>query len=295
MAVFHKSSSYLLSKAFVNLALAILFILPVALYFYCFAKYHFHFDSFYHLIPVLLAVPANYYAGQFFKLVSGANGESVAKRAIKKLPDSYHVFKNLHLEHEGKECEIDLLVIGNNGIFAVEVKNHNGRISGDANAECWEQEKTGKKGGIYTKSMKNPIKQIKRSVYILSRVLEQNQLRSWITPMVLFTNQSSGLDVISKELYTSGETLVNEIQTTHSRETLDNTKINRLKDLLIRESAKSKRASFLSEVVLTKSNAIAVVLFAVIIGIYSQLPFKDSRHPQSQTVTIQKIIQQLQQ
>lgn len=30
---------------------------------------------------------------------------------------------------KGKECEIDLLVIGSNGIFAVEVKNHKGKIS----------------------------------------------------------------------------------------------------------------------------------------------------------------------
>jgi hypothetical protein len=80
---------------------------------------------------------------KFSTLSSGVDGENVAKRAIKKLPDSYHVFRNLHLEHEGKECEIDFLVVGNNGIFAVEVKNHNGRISGDANAEYWEQEKTG--------------------------------------------------------------------------------------------------------------------------------------------------------
>lgn len=294
MAVFHASSSYLKAKGLVYLFLAILFILPLALYFYCFVKYSFHFDGFYHLVPVLLAAPASYYFKQFSILLSGAGGESKAKRSLKKLTDSYHVFSNLSLEYQGKECEIDFLAMGNNGIFAIEVKNHNGRISGEVAAEYWKQEKTGRKGGVYTAKMKNPIKQVKRSVFILSQILGKNQEKAWITPMVLFTNQPTGIGVESKELHTSGESLVYEIQQTQAREPLDNTKINRLKDLLIQEAARSKRSSFVHEVVLTKRNALALVLFAVVIFVYSQLPFGGYLHQQNQKATLLRNIQQQQ-
>nr|WP_320147901.1 nuclease-related domain-containing protein [uncultured Anaeromusa sp.] len=280
MASVYTSPSYLKSKGIINLFLASLFVLPLLLYFYFFFKYSFHFDGYFHLIPVLLTVPANFYLQKTFKFFSGARGESGAKKYLEKLPNDYCVFSNLHLQYEGKECEIDLLAIGSNGIFAVEVKNHNGKISGEADSEYWEQKKTGRKGGVYTAKMKNPIKQVKRSVYILSRILEENQVRSWITPMVLLTNQPSGVDVESSVVYTSGESLVYEIESTKTRDPLDTKKISQLEKILQQEASKSSRTSFVSEVLFMKSNAIAVVLLAVVLGIYSQLPYENGRHLQ---------------
>ena len=280
MAKVYASPSYLQSKAIANLFLASLFVLPLLLYFYFFFKYSFHFDGYFHLIPVLLTVPANFYLQKAFKLFSGARGESSAKKYLGKLPSDYCVFSNFHLQYEGKECEIDLLVIGSNGIFAVEVKNHKGKISGEADAAYWEQKKTGRKGGVYTAKMKNPIKQVKRSVYILSRSLEENQVRCWITPMVFLTNQPSGVDVESNEVYTCGKSLVYEIENTKAREALDHKKMSRLKNVLLQEDSKSRRTSFVSEVIFTKNNAIAAVLFAAVLGVYSQLPYGNGRHVQ---------------
>ena len=287
MAALHKSASFLVSKAFVNLGFSILFLMPVIAYFLHFAQHGAHFKGLYHLACILPAIPANYYLGNFFKLISGAKGESVAKKYMEKLPADYHVFENIHLQNEDAECEVDLLVIGENGIFAVEVKNHNGKISGDINDRYWEQEKTGRQGGVYTKNIKNPIRQVKRSVYILSQILERNQLRSWITPLVLFTNQPRGVKVESDEVYTSGEALKYDIEHAHARKNLDNATIGRLTKLLIQESKQSRRTSFMAEVILTKSNAIAVALFVVVISLYSQIPYENNRRPLPQSATTQ--------
>ena len=82
MAKVYASPSYLQSKAIVNLFLASLFVLPLLLYFYFFFKYSFHFDGYFHLIPVLLTVPATFYLQKAFKLSFRGLGVKAMPRSI---------------------------------------------------------------------------------------------------------------------------------------------------------------------------------------------------------------------
>ena len=51
--------------------------------------------------------------------------------------------------------------------------------------------KTTPGGNNYEKTVKNPIKQVKRQVYILSRYMKDNGIKAWIDGYVFFVNHNS--------------------------------------------------------------------------------------------------------
>lgn len=105
-------------------------------------------------------------------------------------------------------------------------------------------------------------------------------MRFWITPMVFLTNQPSGVDVESNEVYTCGKSLVYEIENTKAREALDHKKMSRLKNVLLQENSKSSRTSFVSEVIFTKTMQSRLFFLRQCWGVYSQLPYGIGRHVQ---------------
>ena len=82
-------------------------------------------------------------------LVSGINGERIAAKVLAALPDSYTVFQDVEVTYDGKVSEIDNIVVGKSGVFIVEVKNHNGNITGDCEDTYWIQHKVGRGGTPY--------------------------------------------------------------------------------------------------------------------------------------------------
>ena len=84
-------------------------------------------------------------------LKSGIDGERQAAAALRALPYAYHVLVNPVFRVRGKVMELDAVVVGKNGVFIVETKNHAGVITGKTDAEWWSQVK--RRGA---KTMKNP-------------------------------------------------------------------------------------------------------------------------------------------
>ncbi|MEA1960457.1 MAG: nuclease-related domain-containing protein [Bacillota bacterium] len=167
-------------------------------------------------------------------LKSGVQGEEKAKNLTRYLPQEYHVFNNIPLSYQGQKGEIDLLVVGKNGIFAIEIKNLKGTIHGLESAPQWHQTKISKKGNAYQQSVINPIKQVKREVYLLSHSLDNS---GWIQGMVWFTHNEVSLRVKSKSVpvFSSGEALANYITRYKNSQTVKpealNDVINQLKKL----------------------------------------------------------------
>jgi len=56
----------------------------------------------------------------------GEEGELIVAQAIEQnlIPKGYVVFHDIQLEKDGKRSNVDHLLIGENGIFAIETKNH---------------------------------------------------------------------------------------------------------------------------------------------------------------------------
>ena len=128
-------------------------------------------------------------------LKSGVKGERNLISILSKLPDDYKAISNVIVEYEGKSSELDLVLIGKNGVFVIETKNHNGTIEGDDTDEQWIQNKVGRKGGRYSKSMYNPMKQVSTHVFRLSNFLKTNNINVWVQGAVFFSNRSTRVNI----------------------------------------------------------------------------------------------------
>lgn len=101
------------------------------------------------------------------------------------------MLNNVNIEVDGKQTEIDTLIINENGIFIIEVKNYHGTLSGQIDDYSWTKTKISPGGNVFTKEVKNPIKQMKRQTYLLSQYLKSNNIRIWINGYVFFAYQNS--------------------------------------------------------------------------------------------------------
>ena len=161
---------------------------------------------------------------------AGNKGEAYFNNMLKSILRNDDVLiRNVCLQVNGKEAEIDSLIINNNGIFIVEVKNYNGRLYGDIDDFEWTKEKISPGGNVFYKQVKNPIKQIKRQTYILSQFLKENNIRIWISGYAYFINGNSpvdddcvinDIDELDKIIHTPGNKLYDERLINKAIETL---------------------------------------------------------------------------
>lgn len=126
---------------------------------------------------------------------AGSKGEEIFCNLIRSILRSDDILlNNISLSVDGKETEIDNLIINKNGIFIIEIKNYNGRLYGDTDDYDWIKEKVSPGGNVFTKKVRNPIKQTKRQIYILSKYLKNNNIRIWIKGYAYFINRNSPVE-----------------------------------------------------------------------------------------------------
>ena len=126
---------------------------------------------------------------------AGRLGERFATTIISEvLRDDDILLTNVEITAEGKQTELDNVIINENGIFIIETKNYNGYLTGDEDTYDWIQTKTTYAGNIYQKRVKNPIKQVKRQIYILSRFLKHYGINAWINGYVFLVERNSPVE-----------------------------------------------------------------------------------------------------
>lgn len=126
---------------------------------------------------------------------AGKQGEWMFRNMVSTILNDDDVFlNNISLKVDDKNTEIDNLIINKNGIFIIEIKNYNGRIYGNADDYEWIKEKVSPGGNVFEKKVRNPIKQTKRQIYILSKYLKNNNIRIWIKGYTYFINQNSPIE-----------------------------------------------------------------------------------------------------
>lgn len=100
---------------------------------------------------------------------------------------------NVEIFADEKQTELDNVVINDRGVFIIEAKNYSGELIGEEDDDEWIKNKvTG--GGVYLKKVRNPIKQVKRQIYILSRLFKNNGIDVWIEGYVFFVEMNSPLE-----------------------------------------------------------------------------------------------------
>lgn len=123
---------------------------------------------------------------------AGRRGEIFARQVIQEiLRDDDILLNNVKLYADNKQAEADNIIINSRGIFIFEVKNLRGTLLGDEDTYDWLQIKDAGYGNAYQKTVKNPIKQVKRQIYILSKLLKDNGINIWIEGYVFFVQGNS--------------------------------------------------------------------------------------------------------
>ena len=162
----------------------------------------------------------------------GAEGEEKVISYLSELPKSYVVLNDIKLPSE--HGNIDHIVLGSNGIFAIETKNHKGRIFCDG--DFWQQEKVGRSGTTYIGNLKNPSGQVKRQAMLLKELLSKHGTalpRLWVDAIVVFTNEEAVLDIINPTVKVlKVEDLCRYIRDKHSNVRLTKKQINDLRAII---------------------------------------------------------------
>ena len=235
MAQFHKGRNNLTSKANRNLIAGLLFLTLVITLFYVVFVHHVQVDQWYYFLPIMmLMVFGSYYIRRGIIFGSGAKGEDLGLVQALHLPEGYHVFTNVTISYQNYSQEMDLIIVGTKGVYVVEVKNHNGKIVGDAEAAQWVQHKVGRGGGRYFKRIQNPVKQVKGQVYKLSKYLKENGINVWVEGIILFTNEEVSVSVHNSNIpiLFPARRLSHYILTCKNRQYLNKTLLNKVVELI---------------------------------------------------------------
>jgi hypothetical protein len=132
------------------------------------------------------------------RLDAGLQGQRQLARTLSVLSDDYYLVNNLELP--GRSDDVDHLLVGPNGVFALETKHHSGRIY--CRDGQWYQLKTSRGGLVQPeKPIRDPARQLKRNVDYLRACIKRTdpalsrQTRLWIEGFVVFSHPRASLDL----------------------------------------------------------------------------------------------------
>lgn len=126
---------------------------------------------------------------------AGRYGEKIAAEIISKvLREDDYLLTNIEITYDGRQAEMDCIVVNRFGVFIFEVKNYSGQLVGDEDDYEWQKIKITDSGNVYTKQVKNPIRQLKRQIYLLAHYLQSHRIKIWVEGYVILLHQNSPVD-----------------------------------------------------------------------------------------------------
>jgi hypothetical protein len=121
---------------------------------------------------------------------SGLEGEQQVTKVLKaKLNDDYFLINDAYFRDGGGD--IDHIVLGPNGLFAIETKNWSGTVT--CQGDNWHRDRNHK-----NTNNANPSKQAKRNASRIRNLIELATLgvgNGWVEGIVVFTNRNINLNV----------------------------------------------------------------------------------------------------
>ena len=124
---------------------------------------------------------------------AGRLGEEIATGIVQEvLRDDDALLVNIPLFIDNMQTELDNLVVNRHGLHIIEVKNLNGMLIGEEDDDYWVQTQSAGGGSYFRqKTIKNPIRQVRRQADILSRVLGKYGVNTQIYGYVFFVEMNS--------------------------------------------------------------------------------------------------------
>ncbi len=117
--------------------------------------------------------------------MKGIIGEHKVRKKIGKTKEGIkYVLNDVLFDTENKSCQIDHIVINQNGVFVIETKNYSGRIYGTDEQLEWTQVL---QYGKVKNKLYNPVKQNQTHIYELKKVIgKDNPIKS----LIVFTQNN---------------------------------------------------------------------------------------------------------
>ena len=171
------------------------------------------------LIYVISKVPVTPYEPPQKR--AGRLGEEYATRMITGILNSEDIIlTNVVVSFEGKETELDNIIVNKYGVFIIEVKYYHGSLKGGESDYEWTQVKESY-SDVFIKTVKNPIKQVKRQVYITANYLREYGVSVWVEGYVFMVD--AGSPVQSNMILTTTDEINTAIHSSGNRQLSKNT------------------------------------------------------------------------
>lgn len=122
---------------------------------------------------------------------AGAAGEAVLPQLLRSLPDSYTLLNGVPVP--GSRADIDHVLVGPNGIWAIEAKNHVGMVQ--CVGEAWGYSRLGRGGIPVAGHIGSPSEQAQRHAAALERFLHRRNVVEQVQPVVVFTHPRVELSI----------------------------------------------------------------------------------------------------
>jgi len=140
---------------------------------------------------LLFIIPASLY-GNYETWSLGAEGEEKVAENLNLLDDRYRVIHDVMLPK--MYGNIDHIVLGPNGVFVIETKNHKGFIVCDG--DSWNQHKVGRRGTPYLGNIGSPSRQVKRmAIFLRDFIRDHCEMNLYVNGIVVFTNENAKLRI----------------------------------------------------------------------------------------------------
>jgi len=128
----------------------------------------------------------------------GATGELAVLETLKDLDNEYVILNQVLLPDSRTSTgyrEIDYVVCGPNGIWVLEAKSYKGHLTGNEYDNMWTLHKVGRCGTAYTSECRNPAKQVKTYIHLLSEALKAKGERAWLNGIVVLARDNDLSDI----------------------------------------------------------------------------------------------------
>ena len=136
------------------------------------------------IVPIMAgAAMANNHLKKKSIFEIGLKGENALRDHLREiLTDEHTVLYNVPAE----KGDIDCIIIGPEGLYAIEAKNHKGVITYADSS--WKQVKRSRNGSFHTGSLKNPSLQLIGNIKWLKGYLARYNIKAWVNGLIVFTN-----------------------------------------------------------------------------------------------------------
>lgn len=173
------------------------------------------------------------YRKKYGILQAGVRGEKITFDILKKLPKEFTIFTNPVILNRGITMELDFVVVGKNGVFILESKNHRGIINGKTSKSMWKQVKYGKNNKVYEKEISNPVKQSYRQSRRMEEVFRDFDISASTFPVLYFVDNRTELKIIDDAdmnvaIFNDEEKMLYYIQNTKGREIVSSNELAKI-------------------------------------------------------------------